>query len=154
MIVFQLACDNAHSFEGWFRSSEEFAGQQGRGLLTCPICDSAAVAKAPMAPAVPAKGNRGIGAAPRKSRALANHTLPREVAEAFTALAAAQAKALETSEWVGARFAAQVRSMHYGESEEKQVHGRASRDDAVALMEEGIVVAPLLVPVHPPEELN
>jgi hypothetical protein len=44
--------------------------------------------------------------------------------------------------------------MHYGEVEEKQVHGRATRDDALSLMEEGIAVAPLLVPVHPPEELN
>ena len=150
MIVFDLACDNAHAFEGWFRSSDDFASQQARGLLTCPVCDSASVAKAPMAPAVPAKGNR---AAPIPIAAT-NTPMPAEVAEAFKALAAAQAKALAKSEWVGDRFAAEVRSMHYGEAEEKQVHGRASKDDAVALIQEGIAVAPLLVPVHPPEELN
>lgn len=154
MIVFDLACDNAHSFEGWFASSEAFADQQARGLLMCPVCDSAVVAKAPMAPAVPAKGSSGRDASPRKSRALTNQAMPAEVAEAFKALAAAQAKALKRSEWVGDRFAAEVRSMHYGEAEEKQVHGRATKDDAVALIEEGIAVAPLLVPVHPPEELN
>lgn len=152
MIVFDLACDSAHAFEGWFRSSEDFADQQERGLLTCPICDSVIVAKAPMAPAVPAKTNRAVSS-PRP-QAVANTAMPPEVAKAFRALAAAQAKALATSEWVGDRFAAEVRSMHYGEVEEKQVHGRASKDDAVALMEEGIAVAPLLVPVHPPEELN
>lgn len=152
MIVFDLACDNAHGFEGWFRSSEEFASQQARGLLTCPVCDSAAIAKAPMAPAVGAKGNRAASQAPRHP--LANKPMPAEVAEAFKALAAAQAKALAGSEWVGDRFVAEVRSMHYGETEEKQVHGRASRDDAVALLEEGIAVAPLLAPVHAPEELN
>ena len=150
MIVFDLACDNAHAFEGWFGSSEDFASQQARGLLTCPVCDSAAVAKAPMAPAVPVKANRAAPA----PRAVANKPMPAEVAEAFRALAAAQAKALSNSEWVGDRFAAEVRSMHYGEAEEKQVHGRATKDDAVALVEEGIMVAPLLVPVHPPEELN
>lgn len=149
MIVFDLACDNAHTFEGWFGSSDDFADQQARGLLTCPVCDSAAVTKAPMAPAVPAKGNRTATARP-----IANRPIPAEVAEAFKALAAAQAKALASSEWVGDRFAAEVRSMHYGDSEEKQVHGRATRDDAVSLLEEGIAVAPLLVPVHPPEELN
>ena len=152
MIVFDLACDNAHSFEGWFASSEGFADQQARGLLTCPVCDSDAVAKAPMAPAVPVKGNR-TGSAVR-SQAMANTAMPAEVAKAFKALAAAQAKALAKSEWVGDRFAAEVRSMHYGDSEEKQVHGRATKDDAVALREEGIAVAPLLVPVQPPEELN
>lgn len=150
MIVFDLACDNAHAFEGWFGSSEDFASQQARRLLTCPVCDSAAVAKAPMAPAVPVKANRAAPA----PRAVANKPMPAEVAEAFRALAAAQAKALSNSEWVGDRFAAEVRSMHYGEAEEKQVHGRATKDDAVALVEEGIMVAPLLVPVHPPEELN
>lgn len=152
MIVFQLACDNAHSFEGWFRSSEDFAGQQASGLLTCPVCESAAVTKAPMAPAVPAKGNRlapGSAAHP-----VANRPMPPEVAAALKALAAAQAKALETSEWVGDRFASRVRSMHYGETEEKQVHGRATRSDAEALIEEGIAVSPLLVPLHSPEELN
>lgn len=152
MIVFDLACDNAHAFEGWFRSSEDFADQRQRGLLTCPLCDSARVAKAPMAPAVPAKSNRSSPLP--SSQAVTNVPMPREVAQAFKALAAAQAKALAKSEWVGDRFAAEVRSMHYGEAEEKQVHGRASKDDAVALMEEGIAVAPLLVPVHPPEELN
>ena len=152
MIVFDLACDNSHAFEGWFRSSDDFADQQARGLLTCPLCDSAAVTKAPMAPAVSAKGNRaGPVSIPR---AVANKPLPAEVAEAFKALAAAQAKALARSEWVGDRFASEVRSMHYGESDEKQVHGRATRDDALSLMEEGIAVAPLIIPILPPDELN
>lgn len=150
MIVFDLSCDRAHTFEGWFGSSDDFASQQARGLVTCPVCESSAVMKAPMAPAVPAKGNRNA----REPFPVARGKLPPEVAEAFKALAAAQAKALTNSEWVGDRFAAEVRSMHYGEAEEKQVHGRATKDDAVALMEEGIAVAPLLVPVHPPEELN
>jgi hypothetical protein len=149
MIVFDLACDNAHTFEGWFGSSDDFASQQARGLLTCPLCDSAVVTKAPMAPAVPTKSNRAAPQLP-----VANKAIPAEVTEAFKALAAAQAKALTGSEWVGDRFASEVRSMHYGEIDEKQVHGRATRDDAVALLEEGIAVAPLLVPVHPPEELN
>ena len=150
MIVFDLSCDSAHTFEGWFGSSDDFASQQARGLVTCPVCESSAVTKAPMAPAVPAKGNRVAA----EILSLARGKLPPEVAAAFKALAAAQAKALTNSEWVGDRFAAEVRSMHYGEAEEKQVHGRATKDDAVALIEEGIAVAPLLVPVHPPEELN
>lgn len=152
MIVFDLACENAHAFEGWFRSSEDFTAQQARGLLTCPFCDSSAVVKAPMAPAVPAKSNSSVASAAMVP--VAKGQLPAEVAEAFRAMAAAQAKALSKSEWVGDRFASEVRSMHYGETEKKQVHGRASKDNALALMEEGIAVAPLLVPVLPPDELN
>lgn len=151
MIVFDLFCDGAHGFEGWFKSSEDFASQQDRGMLTCPVCQSAAITKAPMAPAVPAKGNRSQ---PARTTPVSGGPMPKEVEKAFRALAAAQAKALASSEWVGDRFAESVRSMHYGETAEKQVHGRATKDDAVALLDEGIAVAPLLVPVVPPDDLN
>ena len=152
MIVFDLTCDNGHTFEGWFRSSDDFGSQQTRGLVTCPVCESASVAKAPMAPAVGAKGNRAADGS--STRSLSNRALPPAVAQALKALASAQAEALADSQWVGDRFAAEVRSMHYGDTEEKQIHGRATKDDALSLLEEGIAVAPLLVPVHPPDELN
>ncbi|MEC8179853.1 MAG: DUF1178 family protein, partial [Pseudomonadota bacterium] len=57
MIVFDLSCDNGHRFEGWFRSSSDYEDQGARGLIACPHCGSGEVGKAPMAPAVPAKGN-------------------------------------------------------------------------------------------------
>ena len=54
MIVFDLQCQTlGHRFEGWFASSEDFAAQQVRGLVSCPQCGSGDVIKAPMAPAVP-----------------------------------------------------------------------------------------------------
>ena len=152
MIVYDLACDNDHTFEGWFGSSKDFASQQARGLLTCPVCESDAVIKAPMAPAVPAKANRRPDH--MAQRTTPQIPIPTEMAEAMKALAAVQAKAIANSEWVGDRFAAEVRSMHYGEREEKLVHGRASKDDAEALIDEGISIVPLLVPVVPPEDLN
>ena len=34
------------------------------------------------------------------------------------------------------------------------IHGQATRDEAEALLDEGITVAPLLFPVAPPESLN
>ncbi len=169
MIVFDLSCDNSHRFECWFRSSGDFADQKARELLICPTCGSGAVDKAPMAPAVPAKGNRNTSGekpiarrgAPRP-QAMANHPmvpgispeLAPKLARAFATIAKAQAKALAKSEWVGDRFADEVRSMHYGEKAEALVHGRASKGDARDLLEEGIAVAPLLVPVAPPDDVN
>ncbi|GMM94403.1 DUF1178 family protein [Qipengyuania sp. MTN3-11] len=155
MIVFDLSCDNAHRFEGWFRSSGDFADQRANGLLCCPTCGSEAVDKAPMAPAVPAKGNAAIPE--KRSEAgptLANAPLPAEVRKAFDALVKAQTKALETSRWVGGKFAEEARSMHYGEKDEAPIHGRATREEAERLFEEGIAVAPLLVPIAPPDEIN
>ena len=59
MIVFDLMCaDQGHRFEGWFGSSRDYEDQQNRGLLDCPVCGSANVGKAAMAPNVGRKGNQ------------------------------------------------------------------------------------------------
>lgn len=150
MIVFDLSCDAGHRFEGWFGSSEDYSGQRERGLVACPQCGSAAVGKAPMAPSVPAKGNRQAVA----KQPVAGGKLPPELAGVLVKLAEAQAKALENSTWVGDDFTERSRAMHYGDREAEPIHGQATHDEAKELLEEGIAVAPLLVPVVPPEERN
>lgn len=158
MIVYDLSCDNSHHFEGWFGSSDDFASQQKRGLLACPVCGSDQVTKAPMAPAIGTKDSTRpvpAGTGPDvDTETLSNKPMPAEVAAALKALAKAQAKALEKSEWVGAKFAEKARAMHYGEQDEKPIHGKATREEAIDLYEEGVAVSPLLVPVAPPDELN
>lgn len=155
MIVFDLCCPDGHRFEGWFGSSEDFAGQQARGLVSCPHCGSSDIAKAPMAPAVPKKGNRQA-AVPEQKGAIpvAGGSPPPEVAAALAKLAQIQVEALKTSKWVGDSFAEQSRAMHYGEREAETIHGKATPKQAQELAEEGIPVAPLPFPVAPPDELN
>jgi hypothetical protein len=155
MIVFDLSCPDGHRFEGWFGSSDDYADQQARGLLACPVCGSAAVSKAPMAPAVPAKGNtRQEVLPPEAPRQLANTPMPPQVQKALAALAKAQAEALKNSTWVGDKFADETRKMHYGERDVALIHGQATLAEAKALIEEGVPVVPLPFPVAPPEKLN
>jgi hypothetical protein len=154
MIVFDLSCDGGHRFEGWFRSSDDFAVQQGEGLVSCPQCGSEAVDKAPMAPAVPRKGNQLPVVPQQGKQAMARGPMPPEVAEALHKLAEAQARALKESKWVGDSFAEQSREMHYGERDPETIHGQATAEEALELFEEGIPVAPLPFPVAPPDELN
>ena len=150
MIVFDLVCrTGGHRFEGWFASSEDFASQQDRGLLCCPQCGAAGVDKAPMAPAVPRKGNQILAAQPAMSG-----PPPPAMQQVMAKLAAMQAEALKSSTWVGGDFAEQSRAMHYGEREVETIHGQATVDEAKSLLEEGIAVMPLPFPVAPPEELN
>ncbi len=80
--------------------------------------------------------------------------MPAEVQQALQKLAQAQAKALKNSKWVGKDFAEQSREMHYGERDEAAIHGQASLEDAKALVDEGVPVAPLPFPIAPPEDLN
>lgn len=133
MIVFDLQCqDEGSTFEAWFRSSEDYEIQQERGLVQCPVCQSANVAKAPMAPRVPRKGG--------------GNPLAR--------LAAMQAEMLKTSRWVGDAFADTARKIHAGEIEPQQVHGNATLEQAKSLVDEGVPVAPLPLPVTPPSQVN
>ncbi|WP_120715617.1 DUF1178 family protein [Tsuneonella amylolytica] len=153
MIVFDLSCRSGHRFEAWFASSDAYASQRERGLVSCPTCGDTAVDKAPMAPAVGAKGNRSRASADQAHTPVAN-ALPPKVVAAMQALAAAQARALESSTYVGDKFAETSRAMHYGEREHAVVHGRATAEEAKALVEEGVPVAPLPFPVAPPDEIN
>ena len=161
MIVFDLHCEHGHRFEGWFGSSEDYESQLARGLVECPECGTKQVGKAPMAPAVPAKGNMrsdAPAAMPPESAGegapIANREMPAEVQKAMEKLADAQSKALKNSTYVGKDFAKQSREMHYGERDEVPIHGQASLKEAIALVDEGVSVAPLPFPVAPPEKLN
>lgn len=154
MIVFDLKCAAGHVFEAWFGSSAAYEAQRAGGLVECPTCGDADVAKAVMAPNVAAKGNqRSVTNLPAPS-APADPPPPEVVKAAMAALAAMQAKMLEKSQWVGTAFADKARAMHLGEEEATQIHGQATPEQAQELIEEGVPVAPLLVPVVPPERLN
>ena len=144
MIVFDLTCDNGHVFEAWFGSSDDYAKQKAGGLVSCPICNSASIDKAVMAPRLAAKGNRDI--APARS--------PEATKEMMAMLAKAQAEALAQSDYVGKRFADEARAIHLGEASERSIYGEASREETRALLDEGIAVAPLIFPVAPPGEAN
>jgi hypothetical protein len=143
VIIFDLKCaPQGHVFEAWFGSNEEYEAQAARGLVACPICGSAEVGKAPMAPSLGAKGNRQIGPPPAAVKAM------------MAEMATAQRKMLETSEHVGDRFPDEARAIHLGDAEARSIHGRASPADADSLRDEGIPISPLPFPVPEPGEEN
>jgi hypothetical protein len=133
VIVFDLQCrDGGETFEAWFRSSADFDQQLKQGLVQCPFCQSDNVAKAPMAPRLPRKGG----------------------AEPLARLAEFQAEMLKDSRWVGDKFADTARAMHSGEIERETVHGNATIEQAKSLVDDGVPVAPLPLPVVPPNQVN
>ena len=133
MIVFDLQChEGCDTFEAWFRSSADYDEQRAGGLVQCPMCQSTNVAKAPMAPRVPRKSS----------------------GSPLAKLAAIQAEMLKSSRWVGDEFTDKARAMHVGEIAPEQVHGNATLEQAKALVEDGVPVAPLPLPVTPPNQVN
>ena len=164
MITFDLNCSNGHQFEGWFASSADFDAQKSSGLLACPTCQDGIVQKALSVPNVPRKGNHRPALLPSMSPAAAETVAdapatdilppPPAMAELVQKLARAQSDMLDTSQWVGGNFAETARAIYYGEEPERLIHGETSRDEAKALVEEGVGIAPLLFPVVPPSAKN
>lgn len=150
MIVFDLACPRAHVFEAWFGSTADFEDQRARGLVDCPICGARDVAKAVMAPNVAPKGNSVPATLPMRGGA----PTPAGMKAMLATLARAQAKALAGSEHVGPRFASEARAIHDGDAPERPIHGQATLDDARALIDDGVAVAPLPLPIAPPDAIH
>jgi hypothetical protein len=157
MISFDLRCPHGHVFETWFRSSADYEAQRSASQLICPFCSATDISKAVMAPQVAPKGNRRALAAtaPDKSQiAMTATDSNAKLAQMIEAIASEQAKMIGASRWVGEAFAQTARAMQRGEQEQAIIHGRTSAREAQALFDEGVLVAPLLIPFVPPDEAN
>ncbi len=132
MIRYDLTCPDGHNFDSWFQSAEAFDALQAAGHLTCAICGAADVEKRIMAPAV--RPARKAGDKPR---------LKEPASDLEAALAEMRRQIEANSDYVGLNFAAEARRMHDGEIDERAIHGEAKAEDARALLEDGIPVAPL-----------
>ncbi len=143
MIVYDLACDKGHVFEAWFKDSATYDRQEKRKHLSCAICGSSRVRKAPMAPRIGsgAKDEPPAAApAPEKNEPASYANDPRmaKAAELMKELAELRRHVEKNADYVGGKFADEARKMHYGEKERRNIYGEASNDDAKELKDEGI----------------
>lgn len=153
MKVLDLQCGLQHSFEGWFASEADYADQQTRGLLTCPLCGDASIQKKLSAPRLNLKAGRGrspsVGTAVDGAAAPAPSSAGRNGPESPVdpalqgRLMQAMREVLSRTEDVGERFADQARGMHHGDIAPRNIRGQTSPDVAQELMEEGIEVVQL-----------
>lgn len=147
MIHYQLQCDRGHGFDGWFKDSASFEGQAEHGLIACPNCNSLAVTRALMAPALGRAARHG-GDRPAEPTLPAPQAEPPPSQGAISApvmpdqlralLQRMRAEVEKTCDDVGADFAEQARRIHYGEAEARGIYGETTSAEADALTEEGI----------------
>lgn len=149
MIRYSLHCGGGHVFEGWFGSSSDFDDQQGRGLLECPVCGSRDIAKSLMAPSVSTSRNRAEVPAqvPEAAEPRAPDTHLANMTDEQRAILGEMRKLkkqlLARAENVGERFGEEARKIHYGESPQRGIYGKASAEEAAELLDEGIEFMPL-----------
>ncbi|HUI12505.1 MAG TPA: DUF1178 family protein [Xanthobacteraceae bacterium] len=173
MIRYALACDQGHSFESWFASSAAYDKQAKRALVTCPVCGSAKVEKAimapnltssslhreiavpqppgpspapPNAPQPPLQPTPMPGIPPKNSVAMMSPP-ERELRQKLKEL---RDHITKNASYVGPRFPEEARKIHYGEAEHRSIYGEASPEEAKELHEEGIEFHPL--PILPDDK--
>jgi hypothetical protein len=156
MIHYALVCEHGHAFDSWFADSAAFDKQVKRKLIGCPVCGSAKVDKAIMAPRLAGARKRTrpvempTPSAPEKSQEKAPVAMisPQEK-ELRSKLKELRDHLTKNADHVGTKFPEEARKMHYGETEHRSIYGEASPDDAKKLAEEGIEFHPL--PILPEE---
>ena len=155
MIRYSLHCDRGHTFESWFQSSSAYESQEKRKLVNCPVCGSAKVERAIMAPQIVSKKGRDSQS---NSNDVPAPAQPAELtAPGSTPLLMAQERELraklrelrdhivKNADNVGERFPNEARKMHYGDIEHRPIYGEASPEEARSLIDEGVEVSPLPV---------
>ncbi len=133
MIHYRLKCAKGHDFDGWFKSAAGYDALRGAGHVACTICGSAEVEKALMAPAV-SLGTTADTETPR---------LDTPANDVERAIAEMRRHVEDNAEYVGMEFATKARAMHEGEIPATSIYGETRLEEAKAMLEEGIPVAPL-----------
>lgn len=134
MIVFNLACDNNHAFEGWFGTADDFDLQAKGRQIACPVCGSVAVSRQLSAPYV----NTGTGSKPAdESQMVAVANAAQELKKKFIE------HVISNTEDVGQRFPEEARKIFYKEAPVRAIRGTASAREVGAMKDEGIDVMPI-----------
>ena len=180
MIRYALACDRGHGFESWFQNSAAYDKQHKRSLVTCPLCGSAKVEKAIMAPSIGANASINAplpemaGPQPPTPSPTPPHPGPPPLQpaplppippippknpvammspperELRQKLKELRDHIVKNANYVGPRFPEEARKIHYGETEHRSIYGEASPEQAKELHEEGIEFHPL--PILPDDK--
>ncbi len=149
MIVYDLICEKEHKFESWFKNSSAYDFLRKTRKISCPVCNSTKIKKAPMAPNISRSVKKDIT---RANKTPSNNKIKElsatvEMTEAMKktteALNELQATIEKNFENVGEKFAEEARKIHYGEADARGIYGKATADEAEELVDEGIDVAVL-----------
>jgi hypothetical protein len=138
MKVLDLQCAQRHGFEGWFASEDDFQSQLARGLVACPLCDDTNITKLLSAPRLNLGASDSTNS-PAAEPVAAGQRLHAEWLKIMRHVMA-------HTEDVGERFAEVAREIHYGETGDRNIRGKATPQETEALLDEGIAVMPLLLP--------
>lgn len=134
MILYDLRCSHDHVFEAWFRDSGAYEEQCAGRQIPCPVCGDTRVEKAMMAPRL-GKAHRNESRRAPATKAVAGQVSEQAVKVALMELR----KHVESNaDDVGDKFPEEARKIHYGETEQRNIYGESTPEEAEALKDEGV----------------
>lgn len=146
--VFDLSCEHDHIFEGWFSSHDSFDDQMAKGLVRCPVCQSAQITRRVSAPRLNVSHLKDEPQAqPRPTPTGGSTTVFAPSGDQMAQLQAAMLRQIReivrNSDNVGSGFADEARRMHEGEIEQRAIRGTATAGECQSLIEDGISIMPI-----------
>ncbi len=134
VIIYDLKCENSHTFEGWFNDRNAFENQRKKNLVTCPVCGSSSIDIVPSTITVMGKGTERL-----------NDSRKRELSP-LKALQMFHEYVDKTFEDVGSRFAEVALRIHAGEEDHRNIKGTTTEREETVLTEEGVPFVKIPVP--------
>lgn len=139
MIIYDLICEQGHSFEGWFQDASSLQEQLGQGLVQCPVCGTSQVSqRLSTGGTLRARGDNGQRSEPYENTHTILKTLQRVIETHF--------------ENVGAEFAKVALRIHYGIEEPRNIRGTTTEAEEEMLRQEGVEFLKVPLPVPETEE--
>ena len=128
MIKYILKCNKNHEFESWFSNSNEFENLKKKNLLECIYCKSQKIEKSIMSPRVlNSKKNDKVNLINKKDLFKVKNELVK------------MRKFVEKNfEFVGNKFAQEVKEIYYDKKIKKNIYGTATSEEKEELLDEGI----------------
>ena len=127
MIKYNLKCKCGKTFESWFASSVEFDSLSKKNFIKCIYCDSSQIKKSVMAPNLSTKSNK----IPNKTK------LEKNIKKQIKNFKKYIEKNCRN---VGENFSQEARRIHYDNKNSKSIYGKATREETLELLDEGIEV--------------
>ena len=127
MIKYNLTCECGEIFESWFSSSSEFDSLCKKKLIKCIYCESSLIKKSVMAPNLSSKSNK-ISKRSKLEKNIKKQLLNfRKYVE-------------KNCKNVGENFSREARSIHYDKQTSLGIYGKATPEETLELIDEGIEV--------------
>ena len=127
MIKYNLTCKCGGVFESWFLNSSEFDSLCKKKLIKCIYCESSLIKKSVMAPNLSSKSNK-ISKRSKLEKNIKKQLLNfRKYVE-------------KNCKNVGENFSREARSIHYDKQTSLGIYGKATPEETLELIDEGIEV--------------